>query len=176
MDGLTFAATNTPLIGGHTNTEPGRIDSVGVTRDSANRLIGFSGTASPYRGLASIIGGFNDGGVVFGPSGVLFTLHWPVNQRGQTKPGSIDEDQIIDMAALGIAQPHGALNFVPAGRCVADKLKLVSWGWGEWCNRTLTSDGLGPCGLAGRRHLRQWVEPGGLASTACHFPSVVPAQ
>jgi hypothetical protein len=151
--GLTFADNNTLLIGGNANTEPGRIYSVGVSRDSANRITGFSGTASLYRGPASMIGEYNDGGVVFGPGGVLFTSRWPVNQLGQTKPGSIDEDKIVDMAALGIAESHAALNFVPAGFGGAGKLKLVSWGGGEWYSGTLTPDGMGTYNLVGLTHI-----------------------
>lgn len=147
--GLTFADANTLLIGGNANDAPGRIYSVGVTRDAANRITGFSGTASLYRGPAAMIGEYNDGGVVFGPGGVLFTSRWPVNQLGQTKPGSTDEDKIIDMAALGFAQSHAALNFVPSGFSGAGKVKLVSWQLGEWYSATLTPDGLGTYDLTG---------------------------
>jgi hypothetical protein len=114
--GPTFADANTLLIGGNANDTPGRIYSIGVTRDATTqRITGFSGTATLFRGPSSQIGEFNDGGVVFGPNGVLFTSRWPVNELGQTKPGSTDEDKIIDMAALGIAESHAALNFVPTG-------------------------------------------------------------
>ena len=147
--GLTFANNNTLLIGGNANTEPGRIYSVGVTRDSANHITGFSGTAGLYRGPASMIGEYNDGGVVFGPGGVLFTSRWPVNQLGETKPGSTDEDKVIDMAALGIAGSHAALNFVPGGFAGAGEVKLVSWGGGEWYSGTLSPDGFGTYDLTG---------------------------
>ena len=147
--GLTFADNNTLLIGGNANSEPGRIYSVGVTRDSTNRITGFSGTANLYRGPAAMIGEYNDGGVVFGPGGVLFTSRWPVNQLGQTKPGSTDEDKIIDMAALGIAGSHAALNFVPGGFAGAGEVKMVSWGGGEWYSGTLSPDGFGTYDLTG---------------------------
>lgn len=147
--GLTFANNNTLLIGGNANDEPGRIYSVAIVRDSANRITGFSGTASLYRGPASMIGEYNDGGVVFGPAGVLFTSRWPVNQLGETKPGSTDEDKVIDMAALGIAGSHAALNFVPGGFSGAGEVKMVSWGGGEWYSGTLTPDGFGTFDLTG---------------------------
>lgn len=148
--GLTFAGDNTLLIGGNANDEPGRIYSVGVTRDATtHRITGFSGSAELYRGAGSLIGEYNDGGVVFGPGGVLFTSRWPVNQLGQTKPGSIDEDKIIDMAALGVADSHAALNFVPAGFGGAGQVKFVSWSGGEWYSATLTPDGSGTYDIAG---------------------------
>jgi PEP-CTERM motif-containing protein len=148
--GLTFADNNTLLIGGNANDAPGRIYSIGVTRDAiTNRITGFSGVATLYRGPTSQIGEFNDGGVVFGPGGVLFTSRWPVNELGQTKPGSTDEDKIIDMAALGVADSHAALNFVPSGFGGAGEVKLVSWEGGEWYSATLTPDGLGTFDLTG---------------------------
>lgn len=148
--GLTFADADTLLIGGEANTEPGRIYSIGVTRDAiTHRITGFSGSASLYRGPGSLIGEYNDGGVVFGPGGVLFTSRWPINQLGQTKPGSLDEDKIIDLAALGVAPSHAALNFVPATFPSAGKVKLVSWEGGEWYSATLTPDGTGTFDLAG---------------------------
>ena len=152
--GLTFADANTLLIGGNANDAPGRIYSIGVTRDAVtNRITGFSGTATLYRGPTSLIGEFNDGGVVFGPGGVLFTSRWPVNELGQTKPGSTDEDKIIDMAALGIAESHAALNFVPAGFGGAGQVKLVSWELGEWYSANLSPDGLGTFDLTGVVHV-----------------------
>ena len=148
--GLTFAGANTLLIGGNANDLPGRIYAVGVTRDGTTQQItGFSGSATLYRGPASMIGEYNDGGVVFGPGGVLFTSRWPVNQLGQTKPGSLDEDKIIDLAALGVADSHAALNFVPATFGGAGTVKLVSWEGGEWYSASLAPDGAGTYDLVG---------------------------
>jgi len=102
-----------------------------------------------YRGATSLIGEYNDGGVLFGPGGVLFTSRWPVNELGQTKPGSTDEDKIIDLAALGVADSHAALNFVPGGFAGAGLVKLVSWSGGEWYSASLTPDGSGTFDLTG---------------------------
>lgn len=147
--GLTFADSNTLLIGGNANTEAGRIYSVGVTRDvTTHRITGF-GAATLYRGPTSQIGEYNDGGVVFGPGGVLFTSRWPVNELGQTKPGSTNEDKIIDLTALGVADSHAALNFVPGTFAGAGKVKLVTWVTGEWYSATLTPDGSGTFDLTG---------------------------
>lgn len=145
--GLTFLNNNTLLIGGAANTAAGLIYSVGVTRDgSTNQITGFSGPATQY---GTSIGAYNDGGVAFGPDGVLFTSQWPVNKLGQTKPGSLAEDKIIDLAALGVADSHAALNFVPGGFSGAGKVKLVSWGGGEWYSATLSPDGTGTFDLMG---------------------------
>lgn len=144
--GLTFLNNNTLLIGGAANTAAGLLYSVGVTRDALNHITGFSGPAKQF---GTSIGEFNDGGVVFGPGGVLFTSRWPNNELGQTRPGSPDEDKIIDLAALGVAGSHAAINFVPGSFSGAGNVKLVSWGGGEWYNATLTPDGAGTFDLVG---------------------------
>lgn len=143
--GLTFLDNNNILIGGAANGPSGLIYQVGVTRGADNHVTGFSGAATPFRG--GTIGAFNDGGVTFGPDGVLFTSRWPSNQLGQTKPGSTAEDKIIDLAALGVAQSHAAINFVPVGFSGAGKVKLVSWAGGQWYTAELQADGSGTFNL-----------------------------
>lgn len=143
--GLTFLNNNTLLIGGAANTAAGLIYSVGVTRDGSNHITGYSGPATQF---GNSIGAYNDGGVVFGPGGVLFTSQWPVNKLGQTRPGSLTEDKIIDLGTLGVVA-HAALNFVPGGFSGAGKVKLVSWSGGEWYSATLSPDGAGTYDLMG---------------------------
>jgi hypothetical protein len=144
--GLTFLDGNTLLIGGAANGASGSLYTVGVVRDAAQHITGFSGSAARY---GTSIGEYNDGGVVFGPGGVLFTSRWPVNQLGQTKPGSTDEDKVIDLAALGVAGSHSAINFVPSGFGGAGQVKLVSYGGGQWYSGQLTPDGNGTYDLSG---------------------------
>ena len=142
--GTTFLDNNNILIGGAANGSAGLIYQVGVTRGAGNHITGF-GAATAYGQM----GIYNDGGVVIGPGGVLFTSQWPVNKLGQTKPGSTIEDKVIDMAALGVAGSHAALNFVPAGFGGAGHVKLVSWAGGQWYDATLTPDGNGTYDLTG---------------------------
>lgn len=144
--GLTFKAgdPHTIIIGGAANGASGRFYEVGVTRDGNNQINGF-GTPTLIGGL----GEFNDGGIAYGPGGVLFTSRWPANELGQTKPGSTDEDKIIDLAALGVAGSHAALNFVPAGFAGAGQFKLVSWSGGQWYTATLGPDGSGTFDVLG---------------------------
>lgn len=125
----------------------GTAHTVDVLRDATtNSITGFSGTATRF---GTAIGEYNDGGVVFGPGGVLFTSRRPVNALGQTKPGSTDEDKIIDLAALGVASSHSAINFVPAGFGGAGSVKLVSWSGGQWYTASLSPDGNGTFDLVG---------------------------
>jgi len=144
--GLTFLNNSTLLIGGAANGASGRLYTIGVVRDGDGHVTGFSGSATQY---GSGIGDYNDGGVVFGPGGVLFTSRWPVNQLGQTKPGSSDEDKIINLGGLGVASSHAALNFVPVGFDGAGKIKLVSWSGGQFYSGTLAPDGSGTFDILG---------------------------
>lgn len=145
--GLTVKAgdPNTLLIGGNANTASGLIYEVGVTRGAGNHITGFTG--SPV--AIGSVGAYNDGGVTYGPGGVLFTSRWPVNGLGQTKPGSVAEDKIIDLAALGVANSHAAINFVPTGFGGAGSMKLVSWSGGQWYDASYSPDGLGTYDILG---------------------------
>ena len=147
--GLTFLDNNTIIIGGNANTESGLIYQIGVVRGVGGHITGFSGTASVFRGPGASIGEFNDGGVVFGPGGVLFTSRWPVNALGQTLPGSTDENKIIDLGALGVAGSHAAINFTPTGFPGAGSVKLVSWSGGQWYDAALSPDASGTFDLVG---------------------------
>lgn len=139
--GLTFKAgdPNKILIGGAANASNGRIYEVGVARDAGNHVIGFNTAPTAF----GSVGEYNDGGVAYGPGNVLFTSQWPVNRLGQTKPGSIDEDKVINLSTLGVANSHAALNFVPAGFSGAGRLKLVSWSGGQWYDANYAPDGSG---------------------------------
>ncbi|MCU0765812.1 MAG: PEP-CTERM sorting domain-containing protein [Gammaproteobacteria bacterium] len=144
--GLAFLDSDTIVIGGSANTASGRIYQIDVVRDADSHITGFSGSASAFRG--GTIGEYNDGGVVFGPGGVLFTSRWPVNGLGQTKPGSIDEDKIIDLTGV-TASSNSAIGFVPSGFAGAGSVKLVSWSGGQWYDAALAPDGSGTYVLLG---------------------------
>ena len=147
--GLTFLDADTLLIGGQANTAAGSLYTIDVTRDASNHVTGFTGSVVRFGGASGAVGEYNDGGVVFGPSGVLFTSRWPINGLGQTQPGSIDEDKIIDLTPLGVASSHAAINFVPSGFGGAGQAKLVSWSGGQWYSAGLAADGGGTFDLVG---------------------------
>jgi hypothetical protein len=140
--GMVFKAgdANTLLIGGAANTAAGRYYEVAVNRDANNHIISF-GAISPF----GTVGEYNDGGIAYGPDGVLFTAQWNQNKLGQTKPGSTDEDKIIDLTAHGITTTSSisGLGFVPAGFNGAGRMKAVSWSGGDWYDIGLSPDGSG---------------------------------
>ena len=86
LGGLTLKAGTTDrlLIGGAANGASGALYEIGVTRDAQGHITGFvEQEATRYADAA-----YNDGGVTYGPGGVLFLARWPTNELGQTKPGA----------------------------------------------------------------------------------------
>lgn len=137
--GLTFIDDDTLLIGGAANLVEGRLYTIDVVRDGDGHVIGFSGSATQF----GSVGEFNDGGVVFGPGGVLFTARWPTNELGQTRPGDLDEARIIDLGAFGVSPSPGGMTFVPAGMPGGGQFKIVSWDTGDWYTVALAAAGDG---------------------------------
>ena len=129
---------NTIIIGGAANAAGGALYSIGVVRNGSNQIIGLSGSATLFSE-----GQFNDGGVVFGPGGVLFYTRFPNNEVGEIKPGSTINDKIVDLTPLGVSSSVGALNFVPPGFPGAGQLKIVSYDTDEWYTAAYSADGSG---------------------------------
>ena len=144
--GLTFLDGDTLLIGGSANNLAGRIYSVDVVRGAGGHITGF-GSASLFGGPGSAIGDYNDGGVVIGPDGVLFLARYPLNQIGQAKPGSLDEDKIVAGPA-GAGRSVSALNFVPSGFGGAGRLKVTTYSNGQWYDASYALDADGTFDLA----------------------------
>ena len=80
---------------------------------------------------------------------MLFLSRWPVDQIGETKPGSTTTDKIVDMSALGVPESTGGLTFVPAGYPGAGRLKYVSWPEGAFYDLTYAPDGSGTYDITG---------------------------
>jgi hypothetical protein len=158
LGGLTVLAgtTNKLLIGGHANAGDSALYEIGVTRDVNGHINGFSGSATQYSPSP-----FIDGGLAYGPGGVLFFAGWPANHVGEIKPGSSSVDKDIDMGALGEAGSVAALNFVPAGLPEAGHLKLVSYSGGQWYDSTVTPDGSGTYNITGLTNIPGSTMPGG---------------
>ena len=137
--GLTLlnGAPNTLLLGGLANGTGG-IYSIGVTRDVAGHINGFSGTASLFSAAPNI-----DGGLAYGPGGVLFATGYSTNQLMQIKPGSASPDRVIDLTAAGVSPSTGSVSFVPAGFPDAGAIRILSYSSGGFYSGTLAPDGFG---------------------------------
>ena len=144
LGGLTLKAgdPNTLLLGGQANGAGG-IYAIGVTRDGGGHINGFAGTASLFSAAANI-----DGGLAYGPGGVLFATTYSNNQLLQIKPGSSSPDKVIDLTAAGVAPSTGSVSFVPAGFPDAGGIRLLSYNSGGFYTGTLTADGAGTFNLS----------------------------
>lgn len=138
--GVTFLAgdSETLLIGGSANAANGAIYSIDVVRGCTGRIVGFAGTATLFATAPQI-----DGGLAYGPGGVLFYTGYSQNLIGQIMPGSTEPDRVDDATALGIAASLGTLQFVPEGYAGAGRLKLASYNAWTWYDATVTPDGSG---------------------------------
>jgi len=137
--GLTLKAgdPSTLLIGGGANAGGGTIYSIGVTRGAGNHITGFSGTATIFATAPYI-----DGGLQYGPGGVLFFTGYPTNQIGEIKPGSTTPDKTVALGS-SVTSSVGGLAFVPGGFLGAGQFKIVSYSGGGWYTGTLVGDGSG---------------------------------
>ncbi|HZR79597.1 MAG TPA: myxococcus cysteine-rich repeat containing protein [Candidatus Binatia bacterium] len=138
--GLTikFDDPDTLLLGGGANSAVGKLYAVPLVRDQSGHITGFAGTAAAYAPAPGI-----DGGLVYGPSNVLFVSRYPQNDMGELKPGSAVTDKVVDLDASGVASTVGTLGFVPPGFPGAGRLKAVSWTTGGWYDVPLTPDASG---------------------------------
>jgi hypothetical protein len=129
---------NVVVIGGAANAAAGQLFTIGVVRDVQNHITGLSGSATFFSD-----GAFNDGGVVFGPGGVLFYTRFPNNEVGEVKPGSTITDKVVPLDPLAIGSSVGALNFVPSGFPGAGQMKIVSYDTAQWYTAAFSADGTG---------------------------------
>gem|GEM_PF-443391 len=141
--GLTFKAgdSSTIIIGGHANNPAGRFYEVPVTRGAGGHIVSFGAPS------ALGFGGNNDGGIAYGPGGVLFYSKYRLTQVGQVKPGENADSKVVSLGPLGVAASPGALNFVPTGVSGAGKLKICSYSGGEFYDLQYTADGSGTYNL-----------------------------
>jgi hypothetical protein len=145
---------NMLLLGGNANNGGGLFYTIPVTRGVGNHIISLG--APTALGTA---GAYNDGGLAYGPGGVLFYTKYPINMVGEIKPGSTSDDKVVDLAPLGIASSTGALNFVPAGFSGAGRLKISSWAGGQWYDVAYAADGSGTYDLTSATYINTF--PGG---------------
>jgi hypothetical protein len=154
------------LIGGSANFPDGKLYAVTVRRDALGHIAGFEGTATVHAEAP-----WNDGGVAFGPQGVLFITRWPRNELQQTRPGSSAADKVTALAALNVGHASASLNFVPGNLPGGGALKLVSWSQGQWYTLDLRPDMQGTFDIAAAtQHLSLPGGPEGFVYVAAGSP------
>lgn len=145
LGGLTveLGSPNNLLIGGNANNNAANIYRIGLNRDANNHITGFTGNASFF---ADAFGPPNsggiDGGLAYGPGGVLFYTAYPTNGVGQIKPGSTAPDRLEQLPA-GFTSSVGTLQFIPAGFTNAGQVVIMSYSGGQWYRANVTPDGNG---------------------------------
>jgi hypothetical protein len=133
------------LIGGSANSSVGALFAIRVTRAPNGSITGFQGTAQQVSTAA-----YNDGGLQYGPSNVLFYARYPLVEIGQIKPASTAPDRAIALSPLGwIGGSPGALSFVPPGFPGAGRLKICAYSGGAWHDCAVAPDGNGTFDLVG---------------------------
>ena len=132
LGGITFLDSDTLLIGGNANGTSGGIYSIDVTRDPTTKLItGFVGSATLFASAPRI-----DGGLAFGPGGVLFYTTFSNNTLGQILPGGNAPARTDALPST--FSSTGTLQFSPSGTLV-----IGSHSNGTWGAFSLTPDGSG---------------------------------
>jgi hypothetical protein len=138
--GLTLLAgdANTLLIGGAANSNSAAIYAIQLQRDACGQISGFVGEATLFANSPNI-----DGGLCYGPDGVIFASRYPNNGVHQFLPGATNPSRTIDFNPFGIASSTGAINVVPSGFPGAGRFKIVMWPGGQFYDATLSPDGAG---------------------------------
>jgi hypothetical protein len=129
---------NRLLIGGSANNSGGAIYVIDVVRDSQGFVTGWNGTATLVSTAPNI-----DGGLCYGPNGVLFFTGYSNNTLGQIKPGSTTPDRIFNLTSYGVSSSVGSCNFVPANFPGAGEFKIASYSASTFYGFTITPDGNG---------------------------------
>lgn len=141
---ITQGSPNTLYIGGSANSPGAAVYSVAMTRDSSGYITGWGCVSTTLHASSPYI----DGGLVFGPGGVLFYATYSNNTIGQIVPGGVGPARVIDLSALGVQASTGSLLFVPAGFAGEGQLKILSYNASRWYSTTVSPDGNGTFDLA----------------------------
>jgi hypothetical protein len=140
--GLTLkdGDVNTLLLGGNANNANGAIFQNSLTRDGSGHITGFTGPTTQLSTAPNI-----DGGLEYGPGGVLFYTAYPTNGLGEIKPGSAAPDKTVNLGTTTQPVPSstGALAFIPSGFAGAGQMAIVSYNANTFQRATLAADGSG---------------------------------
>ena len=146
LGGLVFKAGDPDMliIGGAANGGAGALYEVPVVRDAGGHITGFGGAGVFFAEAPNI-----DGGLCYGPDGVLFFSRYSMNHVGQLKPGSTVSDKDIDLNALGFSGSVGAFMFVPPGFAGEGRFKILPYNSSRWHDAVVTPDGTGTFDISG---------------------------
>jgi hypothetical protein len=146
LGGLVFKAgdPHTLLIGGSANQAGAKLYAIPVVRDAEGHITGFGGAAEYFADAPNV-----DGGLCYGPDGVLFFSRYSMNEVGQLKPGSTVPDRTIQLTPLGFTPSVGAFTFVPPGFPGEGRFKVFPFSSARWHDATVSPDGAGTFDISG---------------------------
>lgn len=145
VGGLTLRRDqpNTLYVVGASTQSVAGVYRIGITRDEVGHIVGLNGSATLHAAAPHA-----DGGLQFGPGGVLFFTRYNMNELGQIRPGSSGMDKSIPLFPLGILPSVGGLAFVPWGHARTGELALLSNLTNRTYSATLVPDGAGTFDIA----------------------------
>jgi hypothetical protein len=139
----------TLLVAGNMGDVAAKIYQIKVIRDAQKHITGFAATASFLADAPGVASGWGiDGGMDYGPNGVLFYTSTHEGGISQIKPGTTTPAKQTLMSGLGIDGGGGGLLFVPSDFPGAGRLKLSGPSSYAWFDTTITPDGSGTYGIA----------------------------
>ncbi|QKK10048.1 MAG: hypothetical protein HND58_19090 [Planctomycetota bacterium] len=146
LGGLVIKADDpdTLLIGGSANGAAAKIYAVPLIRDAEDQIVGFGAASVMFAEAPNI-----DGGLFYGPDGVLMFSRYSSNQLGQIKPGSSVMDKSVALTPLGFSSSVGAMAMVPAGFQGEGRLKVFPYNSSRWHDAELLPDGSGTFDVSG---------------------------
>ncbi len=128
---------NTLYICGYANDSPGKIYTVGLTRDAVtHHITGFDGSAIFYADAPD-----NDGGLFFAPNGTLLFTRYSMNHLGQILPDNTYVTTLL--TDFGISSSVGSIALVPSGYPGAGNMIIASYNAAVIYNVPYTIDGSG---------------------------------
>lgn len=140
LGGLTLKIddSDTLLIGGDANGAAGAVYAVPLMRE-CGRVVGFDGPAVQFATAPNI-----DGGLAYGPGGVLFFTRYSMHQLGQILPGGSAMHRSDALGVNGFAGSVGAMQVVPQAYAASGgALAAAAYNSGQWARIALTPAGDG---------------------------------
>ncbi|MBL0922147.1 MAG: hypothetical protein IBJ10_08475 [Phycisphaerales bacterium] len=138
--GLTLKADDPSvlLIGGSANQVGAMIYAVPLAR-TCGRVTGFAGGGTAFAEAPNI-----DGGLAYGPGGVLFFTRYSIHQLGQILPGQSTMHRSDPLGVNGFAGSVGAMQVVPPSYAgTGGALAFASYNSSQWARAVLTPAGDG---------------------------------
>jgi len=143
--GLTLKAgdNDTLLLGGAANSANAAIYAVPLQR-TCGRVTGFAGAGEFFASAPNI-----DGGLAYGPDGVLFFTRYSMHQLGQILPGQTTMHRSDPLGVNNFAGSVGAMQVVPPSYVgTGGALAFASYNSSQWARAALTPAGDGSFNIA----------------------------